>query len=173
MTGEQVARAMQDVQFLEDLPPQLIQPLADVAKVIDFSAGDVIFRQGDLAKTIYLIVSGSVSLEMCATGIGCRQILTVSTGDLLGWSPVLEQQRLAATARVLAPAETIQLDGPQVLAICEQDPRVGYAFMKRAALALAKRLNATRLQLLDMYGSEMPAAPGFDPPQQRAEGSTA
>jgi hypothetical protein len=31
--------------------------------------------------------------------------------------------------------------------------------MKRAALALAQRLNATRLQLLNVYGQQMAGAP--------------
>jgi len=31
--------------------------------------------------------------------------------------------------------------------------------MKRTALALAKRLDATRLQLIDVYGNQMPHVP--------------
>jgi len=53
----------------------------------------------------------------------------------------------------------IAADGRQLLAICEQHPRFGYEFMKRAALALSRRLNATRLQLLDVYGGQMAGAP--------------
>ena len=71
---------------------------------------------------------------------------------------MLEYGRLTATARAISDAQTIAFSGPQILAICEQNPRFGYEFMKRAALALAKRLNATRLQLLDVFGTQMPTA---------------
>ena len=45
----------------------------------------------------------------------------------------------------------------QIVTMCEHDPRFGYVFMRRAALALAKRLSATRMQLLDVFGGQMPS----------------
>jgi CRP-like cAMP-binding protein len=69
---------------------------------------------------------------------------------------VLEQTRLSATARALEPTRAVRLNGKQVLAQCEHNPRFGFEFMRRAALALANRLNATRLQLLNVYGDAMP-----------------
>ena len=44
----------------------------------------------------------------------------------------------------------------QLASICEHNPRFGYEFMKRTALALATRLSATRLQLLDIFGDALP-----------------
>ena len=122
-----------------------------------FEKDDVIFREGDVAEHIYLITQGNVSLEICAPSVGCRRILTVGKGELLGWSPVLEQPRLAATARTLSPTKAAKISGGQILALCEHNPRLGFEFMRRAALALAKRLNATRVQLLDVYGPEAAA----------------
>ena len=151
--------SLREMQFLRDVSEELIGQLAAVANTADFESGAVIFRQGEEAKTLHLVVTGRASLEICAPGVGCKRILTVGPGELLGWSPVLEQSRLTATARAISPTQTVQLNGQQVLEICEQNPRFGYEFMKRAAPALAKRLNATRLQLLDVYGAQMPPAP--------------
>lgn len=153
-----VIETLRGIQFLRDLSDELIDQLAEVAQIVEFPAGTVIFRQGESASTLYLVVEGNVSLEVCAAGVGCKRILTVGSGELLGWSPVLEQGRLTATARAMSDAQAVAFSGPQILAICEQNPRFGYEFMKRAALALGKRLNATRLQLLDVFGTQMPAA---------------
>ena len=158
MTQTNITETLRGIQFLRDLPEEQIDQLADVASVVQFPAGTVIFRQGEAASTLYLVVEGNVSLEVCAPGVGCKRILTVGAGELLGWSPVLEYGRLTATARAISDAQIIAFSGPQILAICEQNPRFGYEFMKRAALALAKRLNATRLQLLDVFGTQMPTA---------------
>ena len=141
---------------LEGIGEEYLQQLAENSAAVDFPADARIFRKGDPATDVYLIVSGSVSLEICGPGIGCRRILTVADGQLLGWSPVLEQPNLTATARTLTPTRAVQINGRQLLAMAEHDPRFGYEFMRRAALALAKRLSATRLQLLDVYGQEMP-----------------
>jgi CRP-like cAMP-binding protein len=104
------------------------------------------------------MVSGHVSLEICAPGVGCRQIMTLNGGDLLGWSPVLEQMRLTATARAISPVKAVQINARQLLALCEHDTSLGYDFMRRAVSAIGKRLTATRKQLLQAFGSEMPEA---------------
>lgn len=153
-----VTETLRGIQFLRDLPDDLIVQLAGVAQVVELPADTVIFRQGEAASTLHLVIEGNISLEICAPGVGCKRILTIGPGELLGWSPLLEQGRLTATARTITEVRTVAFSGPQVLAICEQNPRFGYEFMKRAALALAKRLSATRLQLLDIFGTQMPAA---------------
>lgn len=149
---------LNEIRFLQELPDTLLSQFVTISHMEQFPAGTVIFRQGDAARTIYLVCEGHVSLEICAPGVGCRRILTVAPGELLGWSPVLGQDRLTATARALDATTTLAVDGRQLLTVCEQNPRFGYEFMKRAAIALSQRLNATRLQLLDVYGVQMGGA---------------
>ncbi|MEX0704103.1 MAG: cyclic nucleotide-binding domain-containing protein [Planctomycetales bacterium] len=156
--GREIVEMLRNVQFLREVSDELILQLAGISQAIDFPAGSVVFRQGEPARTIFLVVEGEVVLELCAAGVGCRRILTVGPGDLLGWSPVLENERLTATARTVEATRLIALDGAQLRSMGERSPRLGYEFMKRAALALAKRLTATRMQLVDVYGSQMPAS---------------
>ena len=47
---------------------------------------------------------------------------------------------------------TIGLDGACLRQKCEADSALGYALMKRFAQILVQRLEATRLQLVDVYG---------------------
>ncbi len=157
MAENDVLLTLQEFGFLEGISDQHLQQLAGIARPASFPAGKLVFRDGDPASNIYLLTSGSVSVEICAPGIGCRRILTVGSGDLLGVSPILEQSRLTATARALEDTEAIELNAGQVLALCEHSPQFGYEFMRRAALALGKRLSATRLQLLDVFGAENPS----------------
>jgi len=148
---------LREVGFLRGIADEYLEKIASVAQLAEFEGTHVIFREGDPAEDIYLITDGSVSLEICAPGIGCRRILTVGKGELLGWSPVLGHSRVTATARTLVATRAIRISGRQMLTLCEHNPRFGYEFMRRAALALAKRLSAARLQLLDVYGTESPA----------------
>jgi CRP-like cAMP-binding protein len=159
MNKQELLQALSEVGFCEDVEPAFLEQLATVCKPISFPLGTVIFREGEPAVRMYLIRTGNISLEICAPGVGCRRILTLGAGELLGWSAVLQQTHLTATARTLERTEAIELDAAQVIAMCEHAPRFGYEFMKRSALALAKRLSATRLQLLNVYGVTMPTVP--------------
>jgi CRP-like cAMP-binding protein len=63
---------------------------------------------------------------------------------------------MTATATTLTPTKVAQINTGQLLSICKHNPRFGYELLRRTSLALASRLSATRLQLLDAFGSQMP-----------------
>ncbi len=126
---------------------------------VEFPANKVLYREGQPLTNIYLILSGSVSIEICAAGIGCRRIMTVTAGDMLGITPAVGQSLSTGTTRTLAPTKAIELNASQVLTLCEHNSRFGYEFMRQVALAISQRLNATRLQLLDVFGARKEANP--------------
>lgn len=158
--AENMLAVLHEIRFLHDFPDAFLEPLASVAQLRDCSPGTVVFREGQRESNIHLVVEGAVSLEFCTPGTGCRRLQTVGRGELLGWSPVLGLGEMTATARVLAPTTLLVLDARQLATLCEHNPRFGYEFMRRTALALSQRLSATRLQLLDVYHHELPAVPG-------------
>ncbi len=155
-TAQSVVDVLRKVQFLNAVSEEFLGRLALIAQAVTFPAGSLVFRQGDMSNSFYLLLDGNVALEIGASAVGSKRILTVGTGELLGWSPVLGQPRMSATARALTDVLAIELEAAACLAICESEPRFGYELMKRTAIAIAKRLEATRLQLLDVYGSNMP-----------------
>ena len=60
---------------------------------------------------------------------------------------------------LLDTTRVVEINIAQLLTICERDPQFGYELMRRTALALAKRLSATRMQLLNVYGPNLPQIP--------------
>lgn len=154
MTEIELLNKLREIEFLEGFDDEYIAMLAAIVEPMDFEAAKVIFREGDPAEHVYLLSSGQVSVEICAPALGCRRILTITEGNLVGWSPVLGQPCLMATARTLTATHVLRMQASQILALFEHNPRFGYVFMNRVALGLAKRLRASQLQLLDVFGSE-------------------
>lgn len=165
MSNRVLPEQLRQFQFLQEIDDEHLGRLAAVARLVEFPADKVLYREGQAVSNIYLILSGSVSIEICAAGIGCRRIMTVSDGDLLGISPAVGQSRSTGTVRTLAPTKAIELNASQVLTLCEHNPRFGYEFMRQVAVAISQRLNATRLQLLDVFGAEQK-------PDSEGEGSS-
>ena len=156
MSRNILTQTLEKIQFLQDMAPEHLEKIAEIAHIRDFDEYDVVFREGDPAENIYLIANGRVSLEVCAAGVGCKQLLTLSPGELLGWSSLLGQSRYTARARTPQAACLVQINVAELLNLCDRDPRFGYDLMRRTALALAKRLSATRIQLVNVYGDELP-----------------
>lgn len=143
------------LEFLRGVKDEHVDELAKLGRFVDFPEGTIIFSECEPASECYLIVDGTVLLEICGA-FGCTPILTVGEGELLGWSPVLGLERVTSNARTLTQTRAIEFSGRQILTLCEQHPKFGYQFMRCTALALSKRLTATRLQLLDLFGNEKP-----------------
>jgi CRP-like cAMP-binding protein len=155
MSKNVLTETLQEIRFLQDMAAEHLEEIANIAQVRVFDEFDVVFREGDVAENMYLVMFGIVSLEICAPGAGCRQILTLGPGELLGWSSLLGD-RYTSRARTPQGARLLQINVPQLMKICERDPQFGFELMRRTAVALAKRLSATRMQLLDVYGEHLP-----------------
>ena len=151
-----IVHILRPVEFFHDIADEYLERVAAISKIVEFPARQDIFREHEPAKDIYFIISGRVSLVICAPPLGCRQLMEVSEGELIGWSPLVGRSRLSDTARTLTPTKAIAMDGQRILSLCAEDPKFGFEFMHRAAQTLASRLTATRIQLLKMGGAHFP-----------------
>lgn len=116
-----------------------------------FSPGEFIFRAGQEANHFYIVRSGRVSVETFAPQRGAITIETVGDGELLGWSWLIPPFHWHFDARALNLTRAIALDARCLRAKCDQDPALGYELLKRFSQVMEQRLEATRLQLLDLY----------------------
>jgi CRP/FNR family cyclic AMP-dependent transcriptional regulator len=151
MNTKVLTQTLKDIRFLHDIAPQYLEQIAAIAETRDFDEHDVVFREGQIANSLYLVAAGKVSLQICRGGTGTKHIVTVGPGELLGWSSLSDRPEFAATAVALERTHVIRIDGHKLRAICDEDPRFGYEFMRRTMLALAKRLTATWTQLSELH----------------------
>lgn len=117
-----------------------------------FAAGELLFREGGPAERFFLIRKGAVALEVHAPGRGALMIETLHDGDVVGWSWLFEPYRWQFDARATAPTAAVAFDAVCLRGKCDADHELGYQLMRRFAALLIERLQATRLQLLDVYG---------------------
>lgn len=117
-----------------------------------FKDGEVIFREGEESNQFFVIRDGRIALEIHVPGHGSVTIQTVEPGDVVGWSWLFPPYRWYFTGRALGNTRAVSLDGVCLRGKCEADHNLGYEFLKRFSHIMVQRLEATRLQLLDIYG---------------------
>ncbi len=147
--AETVLEALRKHPFLEHFPPEYVERLAAMASEVNFQKQETIFHEGDASSFFYLLVSGSVSLEVTAPGRTLR-IATLCAGDELGWSS-LTCERKQFQARTLEPVRAIAFDGARLKHAFEENCTFGFTFIRALLSVVARRLQATRMQLVDMY----------------------
>lgn len=138
--------------FFNGLEPRYLQLAVGCASNVRFDAGEFIFREAEEANQFYLIRHGKVSLEVFAPNRGSLVIQTLDEGDILGWSWLIPPYQWRFDAKALELTRAIALDGACLRAKCEEDHDLGFELLKRFAAILGQRLDATRFQLLDIYG---------------------
>ncbi len=139
--------------FAEGLPPADRERLAEIAKPLDWQAGQTVFREGDRDDFLYLVVEGHVALEISVPPRGRVRILTVGPGEVFGWSGVFYQKPTTARATAVEPTRALALNAARLRELSEADCRFGYWLARRLLEVISERLQATRLQLLDVFKS--------------------
>jgi len=148
---ETLERILAEHPFFRDLERPWLQLLAGCASNSRFAAGAWLFREGEEANAFYLIRQGTVALEIVAPQRPPIRVATAEEGEVLGWSWLVPPYHWHLDARVIQQTRAITLDGRCLRAKCEENHDLGYELLKRFAHIIEQRLNATRMQLLDVY----------------------
>ncbi len=156
MTTDNLVDTLRTHPFAEGFKPEHIGKLAGMAGVVRFEKNAIIFREGDESSAFYLLLSGSVTLEV-ATGGRVLRVQTLGKGEELGWSSLLVGMSKRFQARAAEPVTALVFDGAWLRRACDEECAFGYAIARSTLKVIASRLQATRMQLLDLYA---PAKPG-------------
>lgn len=154
MNDTTLRQALESSTFTADLSPEALGGLADAAGRRRLAPGSVLFREGDCSDAFYLVRHGHVALDMSIPARGTARLLTVGPGEILAWSALLGNARMTATATAVDEVEVLEFSGAMLRQWCEEDPSFGYQWMRQLSAALAKRLLATRLQMLDLFTAD-------------------
>jgi CRP/FNR family cyclic AMP-dependent transcriptional regulator len=139
--------------FFAGLEPSFIALVSGCAKNARVEAGKYLFHEGESADWFYLLRDGRVALEMRDPARGAVTLQTLGPGDVCGLSWLVPPYRWSYDARALEAARAIAIDAACLRRKSEADPRFGYEMMKRFMPPLVQRLQAARLQMIDVYGA--------------------
>jgi CRP/FNR family transcriptional regulator, cyclic AMP receptor protein len=148
---ETLEKVLSEHPFLNDFPDRHLELVVGCASNVRLEAGQFIFHEGEEANTFYLIRQGKVALQIFSERRGPLTILTLGEGEILGWSWLFPPYRWKFSARTLEPTRVFAIDGQCLRGKAEQDHELGYELLKRFAYVVEDRLEAMRLQLINVY----------------------
>jgi CRP-like cAMP-binding protein len=138
--------------FFKGLKPEYLALIAGCAQNVHFNPGDYLIREGTAADRFFAIRAGQVAVEAYVPSRGGVTLQTLGEGEILGWSWLFPPYEWQFDARARESVRATAFDGACLRSKCDGDPALGYELMKRVARLVSSRLEATRRQLLDVYG---------------------
>ncbi|MDH3752923.1 MAG: cyclic nucleotide-binding domain-containing protein [Acidimicrobiia bacterium] len=140
--------------FFEGLAPDAIDLISGCGQNVHFEPDASIISENDPADVFYVLRTGRAAIEIATPRQGQLTIETVGPGEVLGVSWLLPPYRWTFDVRAVEPTSAIALDAACLRGKCDDDPAFGYEMYKRFAGLVRDRLQATRLQLVDLYGND-------------------
>lgn len=153
MQKEDLTEILREHPFLHELSEEHMQELLGCASLVRFEEGSLLIREGDIANKFFLIRTGRVAVEVDVSGRGGLRVQTAGPGEVLGWSWLISPYRWHFSGIAVADTRAVALDGECLRKKCEEDKPFGYEMLKRLSQVMERRLEATRLQVIDMVTS--------------------
>ena len=148
--------------FFNGMEVAHLQSIADCSRLERYDAGSLLLYQGEEADAAHLLLEGSVALELTVPGREPLVVETLAAGELVGASWLLPPARVHFDVRASNGVTSLRIGTGCLRRAMEQDSSLGYVFCRRFMAVVVRRLQATRLRLMDLYGH-----PGLFLPEER------
>ena len=140
--------------FLNGLSGAERRRLAELARPLDVRPGIVLLREGTETTDLGIVRTGRVALRLAVPMRGLVTILTVEPGDLFGWSALIPPYRATSTAVAIEPTTGVVFPAGALREVLAFDEELALALYPRVMRIVARRLEATRVQLLDLFARD-------------------
>jgi CRP-like cAMP-binding protein len=142
---------LKKTELLGSLEDTHLNILLSYSSVESLPEGKTIFRQGDMANYLYILIEGAVDLTV-KTGekIDFMTSKIEKEGAIFGMPSLIEPFRYNVTAVCLKPSRVLVIETDPLKKKMEEDPRMGMEIMKRLASIYFNRLNEMRLGISNL-----------------------
>lgn len=138
-----------------------------------YEKGAAIFQNKEPAKNLYGLVNGDVNLsilfreEIITKDIQYEEYINtnveilekpvilekIKSGDIFGWSALVEPERMTTTALCEKECEVVLLPASGLKQMFSNDPELGYLLTARISNIIAQRLDNRTEKLMDAWCS--------------------
>jgi CRP-like cAMP-binding protein len=142
----QFSRKKQFLHSLEIFSPLKSSELGELIHALHartYQAGEVIFIEGNINHTLFILKTGKVELTRRGPNGEPIPLYTLKPGDFFGEMALLESQPRTATATAIEPSRLHLLYRTKLDGLLQSSPRIGVAIMSHLAQLLSARLRKT------------------------------
>jgi len=141
---------LSEFALFRNLPEELLDRVAALAKEEAFSQGEAIFREGEQADSLHFLLEGEIVLKVNLTSR--PESITVSAvsqqHEGFGWSGIVPPFHYTASAICETDCKVLTIPGDSFLKLLEENPSAGFIVMQRLTELIASRLRNSRQALL-------------------------
>ena len=140
MSDPTTASFLGTVPLLTGFEDTELEQVAQVLHPRDVPAGTILWRQGQEAQGMLVVVEGRVSVVLHLPGDRKVELHSVGPGEMLGELPLLDGGAHTATAQVAEPARVLSLSRADFAALVSRGHPAALALKRRLAEIVCSQL---------------------------------
>jgi CRP/FNR family transcriptional activator FtrB len=146
------AEWLKKTELFVNLKESQLNVLLSHSSVESYPEIKTIFREGEEASRLYLLIEGAVDLTIK----GQEQINFMASkiendGAVFGTASLMEPFRHNVTATSLTPTKVLMIEANHLKKMMEEDPTMGMEIMKKLASIYFNRLNELRTGIANFF----------------------
>lgn len=136
--GKTIADVVRNVSLFKGLGDQEVERIRAVCRKRCYDAGEVVFRENDPSKDLYIVLAGRVAI---ASGDVCQQELAeFKAGEVFGEIALIDGERRSASAVCKEPCTLLAISYGDFHHLMNQQAEIGKKVIHNLARALSRRL---------------------------------
>lgn len=165
-----VVAILKQADIFEGLTATQMELIGSICTEKQYSSGDVLFKENTPGDGLYVIVSGTVEIQVDPSLVAGHHvgdpytIATLRRGQSFGEIALVDEGFRSASARVVQyDTHLIHIPREALMLLCNTYPALGYRLMRNLAADLAMKIRSTDLKVRDhlywtqVKGRNMPA----------------
>src|SRR3954451_17637204 len=152
-SAEIVASDLRNIGLFGALSDEVLAFLAGMLTVVKPTIGETIFRDGDEANAMYVVLAGEMEVTKKSRGAVDARVAVLGPGDWFGEMSIVDIQPRSATVRALAPGRLLRVSAADLDALYRYDLRSYSLIVLNLARDLSRRLRVADGILADLISN--------------------
>ncbi|MDM8543112.1 cyclic nucleotide-binding domain-containing protein [Desulfococcaceae bacterium HSG9] len=132
---------LKQIVILNHLNDEMLAKLIPITELLLFDDKEIIFRQGDRARRLYMLLHGKVLLEQRLSDQITVSVSAIKPGFTFGWSAMLDEDTFTSDAICAESCKAFSFRQEKIKALLDQDHSLGYLMSQGLLRILKKRLD--------------------------------
>ena len=119
----------------------------------EFNQGDQIITEGEVGDVLQILYDGEVQVLRNTPGKEQFAVINLHADQnvLFGEVALIDKDKRSASVVAITDCKTLALTGTDFLALCDEEPMLGYKAVFRIAKRLAGSLRRSTADILTLY----------------------
>jgi CRP-like cAMP-binding protein len=144
---------LRNIGLFGALSDDVLVTLSGMLSVVLPQIGEVIFREGDEANAMYVVLNGEMEvMKASRNGVDAR-VAVLGPGDWFGEMSIVDIQPRSATVRAVAPSRLVRISAADLDTLYRHDVRSYAIVVLNLARELSRRLRVADGILADLIAN--------------------